>query len=201
MNAKKIIFLITLCFIFNSCEFNREYPSFRLKSESNINSLEYNYYSDIINIILPESIELLLIDQESDTCIQLVSYLLKNGYEDIINTIDSSFIANLYENNRYVYHWGAEFVTNVEYKLLSHDELIYLDGDHNNWDRINEHYPYSYRYYKFSRVAYSDDSLTFGYEMSAYTSFSGGYIEKYVGVIKKVDGEWEQVYVNTYKLK
>ena len=157
----KNIFYIILLFgiIFSSCEkeSDAEIPVFQLEEPSQLNELEYDIYTLILNENIKNS-DVVIHQKTSIIDEKLADYMFQN---DSLNIVDDFTIENYYNLNSVDSFLDNKFdFDNGKVSLISPSEFNYLfrnQNDNQNWDNFYEFYPSSFGIVQFSRIGFNNE--------------------------------------------
>ena len=154
-------FYIILLFgiIFSSCEkeSDAEIPVFQLEEPSQLNELEYDIYTLILNENIKNS-DVVIHQKTSIIDEKLADYMFQN---DSLNIVDDFTIENYYNLNSVDSFLDNKFdFDNGKVSLISPSEFNYLfrnQNDNQNWDNFYEFYPSSFGIVQFSRIGFNNE--------------------------------------------
>ena len=188
----KNIFYIILFFgiIFSSCEkeSDAEIPVFQLEEPSQLNELEYDIYTLILNENIKNS-DVVIHQKTSIIDEKLADYMFQN---DSLNIVDDFTIENYYNLNSVDSFLDNKFdFDNGKVSLISPSEFNYLfrnQNDNQNWDNFYEFYPSSFGIVQFSRIGFNNEFTQAILDYSRFDRDENG--EQRFYFLTKIDEIW-----------
>ena len=153
-------------------------PVFNLAQESAIDEDDYLIYSQIIEEYHSYGDKPLAIIQETFGGVADLDF--HKAFASDYEYFDSTIVENLITTNDTVYYLGYNFSSTIEIKLISNDELEYVN-EKDQWFTFNQKY---LDILMFSRVGYNKDKT------QALVEYSRNYSGHIVWLIE-TDGRWK----------